>query len=143
LFNCNGHKGTLLIVDSKTGVGRELIQDVLQSGQLHRVGLNNDKGAIGVLEDRACKVMDKRVFKKTSCRSIKNHTLQEVSHNDEEVRREWVTLSQTLPTLDPPGRDAIEENCSLTGLIEEGDPVSPSWRKTFSCKNIIQGFPTD
>jgi hypothetical protein len=78
-----------------------------------RDSANDNNGVIGILENRARKIVDKRVKKQTLPRGHKKELLENIGNNIKKKGGERVALPEPSTALDPPARDAIKKNSSL------------------------------
>ena len=79
----------------------------------------------------------------TTVRSLADEALQNVSHNDEQIWREWVSLTEAASTLYPTTRGAIKLDRCLATRENGGDPVSPPLIEPSCSQNLVQTGPFD
>jgi hypothetical protein len=130
-------------IDSQTRSGREVIKQALKSGYMLRDGPDNDDSIVGILEDRAGEVIYKWVKKEPLARSLKDNLLKDIGDNVKKEGGERVPLPEAATALNPPARNTIEENRSLAGGVQQGDPRPPKRREPLGKKDAIEGLPAD
>jgi hypothetical protein len=130
-------------IDGKAHGRGEIIENTFQVNDMLRDGTDDDEGVIGILKDRARKVVNQRMEEQPLTRGQEKQLLENVSHNVEKEGRKGVSLAKTSAALNPAPRDAIEKNSSLAGVVEHLNPGSPKIGKTFGQKDPVESLPAD
>jgi hypothetical protein len=113
----DGNKGAFVIVNVEASGVRKVCQEFFEIGRVLRDSPNDYESIVGILQDRARKVINKWVKEQSLPRGAQEELLQDVSHNVEEKGGEGVSLTKAALTLDPAPGDTIQENRGLTGLV--------------------------
>jgi hypothetical protein len=79
----DGNEGTFVEIYSETRGGREVIEDFFKIANMLWDRTNNNKSVVRILEDRAGKVIDKRVEEKAVPGGKKEHLLKHIRHDVE------------------------------------------------------------
>jgi hypothetical protein len=74
-------------------------------------------------------------------RSIGEKFLEHIGHNNEEVRRDRVTLLKALTAANPVSRHAVEHDSSLAHMEDVRNPSTPFGFKASSTKDGIEACP--
>jgi hypothetical protein len=76
-------------------------------------------------------------------RGMEEKLLEDIIDDIEKEGGEWITLSKTPTTLNPPARDTIDKDNHLTSLVEHLNLGSPEMREAFSKEDAVEGLPTN
>jgi len=114
-----------VVVDRKTGCFFKDLQDLFGLGNSFCRTFEKNQGIIGVLENRTGFTMNNRVMDCSSKEGMMQKPAEHISHDNEEIRRQGVTLAETVPAVNPTPWDSIEKNSSFARVEEFPDPTPP------------------
>jgi hypothetical protein len=83
-----------------------------------RDGPGNNQGVVGILKDRARKVIDQGVEKQPVTRSPEEKLLKHIGDNVKEEGGERVPLPKPTSTLDPASGDPVKEDGGLASIVK-------------------------
>jgi hypothetical protein len=136
----HGHHGALVEVYHEARGEGELVQDRPQARRRAHTRLKDDQGVVGVLQDRARGTVDQRVAEDVV---LLDHPLQQITHQQVQVRREGITLAQPPLKLNPPPRDSIEQYGRQGGVEDDVHSVTLSIGETTGKKDLPQAPPVN
>jgi hypothetical protein len=101
------NQDAFLIVNGQPSRPLELAKEELQAVSSSHVRLQDDKGVIGVLQDRAGSSVNESVQKDLI---VADQLLEHVGDQEEEIGRERVSLPQASNAANPSSRHTIQEH---------------------------------
>jgi hypothetical protein len=108
--NCvdvHGHERALVKVDAESGGVSKALEQPAHTASRRHIRAEDQKRVVGVLKDGARSTVHNGMLEDVI--SL-NQPLKHIGDDEEEVRRERVTLPQPTQTGDPLPRDAVEEH---------------------------------
>jgi hypothetical protein len=76
-------------IDLKVDCGGEIIKDAFENLDRSRVPYGHYMGVVGILQNWTCESGVNRVMSSPGSEGPLNKSLQNISHDNEEVRRHW------------------------------------------------------
>jgi hypothetical protein len=119
------HEGRLLKVYLQTGSTREGIEELFGMDNLVIVRAQEQEGVVSVLDHWTRQVIHERVEQPAGGGVPRDELLEDVSHNDEQIRRQRIALAQPLLAIKPPPRNAIQEDSGTARLQNSTNPAAP------------------
>jgi hypothetical protein len=113
-------------VDSQASCRRKVLKHLTESGSSASGDFAKDKSVICILQDETWGILNEGVGQGPASPSLPYQVLKHISHEDEHVRGEGITLAEAVPTANPVTRDAIQENRSETRMEDTFHPVTPA-----------------
>jgi len=101
------NKGGFVKVDHQTGRGREVLKNALEHSHGRYIPFHENQRVIRVLKDGARERGVDGVLQLPSLNAALDESLKDVRHDDEEVRGEGITLTESTPTGDPTAGDPV------------------------------------
>jgi hypothetical protein len=105
--------------------------------------IKEDESVVRILKDRTRVIRNNGVPNRGGERRVLKQTTQDVCYNDEQVRRERVTLPKPVAAIDPGARNAIEKDCRLASDQEITNPPAPLFREASAPEYLIKAIPID
>jgi hypothetical protein len=87
--------------------------------------MQEQEGIIGILDHRARQTINKRVKQPIRGAVPRDELLEDVSHDNEKIRRQGVALAQPLLAVEPTSRHTVEEDGGATRLQNSTYPATP------------------
>jgi hypothetical protein len=114
-----------VVVDGEARGRFKYSKDVLDLMYSIRAASKEDKGVVGVLNDRARSAINEGVAEGRGEGSVVEQAVKNINDNDEEVRGQRITLLEASATNDPSSWDTVEEDRRLPSLKQGVDPGAP------------------
>jgi hypothetical protein len=129
-----------MIVDGEPSSLLEDLQNVFSLSNGFSSAFEKYEGIICILEHGARGIGNQRMFDDTCQDGMMKKLAKNVSNNNKEVRGDMIPLMKTVPIVNPPPKDAVEEDNCFVGAKKLMDPFAPLIRKVVTPKNTIEAI---